>query len=84
MDKTLMLDFNTAYGHEPTADEQQTINDLLAVWAKLDTAAKKNPSLIRKGIVFGLGLAEGIRAGKIQIRKARAKRTGTKPEKSAE
>ena len=75
MDKYLVVDFNTAYGRELTAEEEQTVTDMLGVWGKLEASVAKSPALVKKGIVFGLGLAAGVQRGSIKMRKPRPKKT---------
>lgn len=65
--KSQVNNFNQAFSFEPTKEQAQLVSDMLAVWAKLDTAASKTPATLRKGILFGLGLAEGLAAGKISL-----------------
>lgn len=84
MDKYMVVDFNTAYGRELTAEEEQTVNDMLGVWGKLETSVSKNPALVRKGIVFGMGLAAGIQNGAIKLRKPRPKKVAKASETGME
>lgn len=72
MNKQAVKQFYEAYGYEPTESEKATVKDMLAVWAKMEKAAAKNPALLRKGIVFGLGLAFSLMAGNVQATKASA------------
>ena len=74
MDKSTVIAFNTAYAAEPTEAEKQLVNDLLSVWGKLEPAAKKNPALLRRGVLFGMALQSHIAAGKIALPEVRAKR----------
>ena len=83
MDRSLVIDFNRAYSTEATPEEKQLANDMLSVWAKLEPAAGKNPSLIRKGILYGMALQKAITAGQIRIRPVREKRQGTKADGQA-
>lgn len=81
MNKKQVLAFNQAYSYEPTAAESQLVTELLTVWGKLEPAASKNPALIRKGIVFGLGLAAALEAGTVALPPVRVKKTaGTRPQ----
>ena len=84
MDRRIVIDFNKAYGMEATPEERQLVTDLLTVWGKFETAAAKNPALIRKGILYGMALQKLIAAGEVSIRPLREKRQGTKPEAQAE
>lgn len=68
MNKEAVKVFYRAYGYEPTEQEKATVKDMLAVWAKLEKPASKNPALLRKGIVFGLGLAFSLLAENKQSR----------------
>ena len=80
MDRRVVIDFNTAYSYEPTPEEKQLIADLLTVWGKLEASAGKNPALIRKGIVFGMGIKAAMANGDIIPRPVREKKTEPKPE----
>ena len=84
MNKNTVMNFNRAFSYEPTAAESQLVNELLAVWGKLEPAAAKNPATIRKGIVFGMGLAAALAAGEISLPEVKKKtaRTNTKGEKT--
>lgn len=79
MNRNTVTSFNLAYSYEPTGEVTQLIGDLLTVWGKLEPAAAKNPALIRKGIIFGLGLAEAIQKGEIKPEPLRAKRAFKRP-----
>jgi len=83
MDRKLVLAFNTAYTADATAEEKQLVNDMLQVWGKLEPAAAKNPSIFRKGILFGLSMQKAITAGQITIPPVRAKRPATKQQEQA-
>lgn len=76
MNKTQVQNFNKAYSYEPTEQEAQLISDTLAVWQKLEPAAAKAPATIRKGIVFGLGLAAAVSRGEITLPTVKAKAAG--------
>ena len=69
MDKRIVMDFYQAFSFEPGASARTVIDDVITVWGKMDKSVGKNPALIRKGIVLGLGLAEGLRTGKIAPRR---------------
>ena len=84
MDRRIVIDFNKAYGMEATPEERQLVTDLLTVWGKFETAAAKNPALIRKGILYGMALQKLIAAGEVSFRPIRGKRQGPKPEDPAE
>ena len=73
MNKNTVMNFNRAFSYEPTAAESQLVNELLAVWGKLEPAAAKNPATIRKGIVFGMGLAAALTAGEITLQPVKSK-----------
>ena len=77
MNKKQILDFNRVYSYEPTAAENQLITDMISIWAKLEPAASKNPSAIRKGIVFGMGLMLAEQAGEILLPPIKKKASGT-------
>ena len=66
MNKEAVKVFYKAYGYEPTEQEKATVKDMLALWAKLEKSASRNPAILRKGIVFGLGLAFSLLAGNEQ------------------
>ena len=66
MNKQAVRVFNEAYGYEPTEKEKATVKDMLAVWGKMEKSASRNPALLRKGIVFGMGLALALLAGNEQ------------------
>ncbi len=68
MNKQTMLDFYRVFGHDPAKDAEPVIKDLMAAWSKFDKQVAKNPSLVRKGIQFGIALAEEMRAGRIKPR----------------
>lgn len=68
MNKEAVKVFYKAYGYEPTEMEKATVKDMLALWAKLEKSASKNPAILRKGIVFGLGLAFSLMAENKQSR----------------
>lgn len=76
MNKNTVMNFNRAFSYEPTAAESQLVNELLAVWGKLEPAAAKNPALLRKGVVFGMGLAAALAAGKITLPPVKEKTAG--------
>ena len=80
MNKQQVQSFNKAYSYEPTEQEAQLITDTLAVWAKLEPSAAKNPALLRKGAVFGLGLAAALAAGEITLPPVKKKPAGKKPQ----
>ncbi|GEM_PF-3389491 len=84
MDKGMVVAFNEAYATEVTAEEKQLVSDVLAVWGKLDATAAKNPALLRRGIVFGIGLQKSLTAGKIVLRPIRPKRQKRKTEQTGE
>lgn len=84
MDRTQVITFNLAYAAEATPEEKQLVNDMLSVWAKFETAAQKNPALLRKGILFGLALQKCIAAGTIIPKPAKRNRKETSPSGSAE
>ncbi len=84
MDKGMVVAFNEAYATEVTAEEKQLVSDVLAVWGKLDATAAKNPALLRRGIVFGIGLQKSLTAGKIVLRPVRPSRKRNKREPSGE
>ena len=84
MDRRNVIEFNAAYGYEPTPEERQLIENLLAVWGKLEKAAAKNPALIRKGILFGMGLQSALATGKIILRPVKEKTAGQKPKLQAD
>lgn len=63
MNKKAVKLFYEAYGYEPTEQEQATVKDMLAVWGKMEKTASRNPAILRKGIVFGMGLALSLLAG---------------------
>ena len=73
MNKNTVITFNRAFAFEPTKQEAQLINDMLAVWGKLDTTASRTPAAIRKGIIFGMGLASALAAGEIVLPEVREK-----------
>ena len=79
MNKTQVQNFNRAYSYDPTEKEAQLITDTLAVWAKLEPATAKNPALIRKGIIFGMGLAAALAAGEITLPQVKKKTARTNP-----
>lgn len=58
MNKKTVMKFYQAYGYEPSQETEKVIKDVLAVWAKTDKNVAKSPALLRKGVVFGLGLAK--------------------------
>ena len=68
MNKEAVKVFYKAYGYEPTEMEKATVKDMLALWAKLEKSASRNPAILRKGIVFGLGLAFSLMAENKQSR----------------
>jgi hypothetical protein len=68
MNKEAVKVFYKAYGYEPTEQEKATVKDMLALWAKLEKSASRNPAILRKGIVFGLGLAFSLMAENKQSR----------------
>ena len=74
MKKTQMNYFLTAYSHEATPGELSLIGDMMAVWAKLDPTARKNPAIYRRGILFGMALQQAITAGKVMLPEAKTKR----------
>ena len=74
MDKRTVIAFNQAYATEPAERELQFVNDLLTVWGKLEPTAGKNPSIYRRGVLFGMALQKGIDAGKIPLPEAKPKR----------
>lgn len=76
MNKKQVISFNQAYSYEPTEQEAQLVNDMLAVWGKLEPAAAKSPATIRKGIVFGLGLAKAVSRGEIVLPPVKKKAAG--------
>lgn len=80
----MVVAFNEAYATEVTAEEKQLVSDVLAVWGKLDATAAKNPALLRRGIVFGIGLQKSLTAGKIVLRPIRPKRQKRKTEQTGE
>ena len=84
MNKNTVISFNKAFAFEPTKQEAQLVSDMLLVWGKLEPAAAKNPALIRKGVVFGMGLAKALAAGEISLPEVKKKtaRTNTKGEKT--
>lgn len=84
MDRRIVINFNKAYSMEATPEERQLVTDLLTVWSKFETAAAKNPALIRKGILYGMALQKLIAAGEVSFRPVRGKRQGPKPEAPAE
>lgn len=74
MDKRTVIAFNQAYATEPAERELQFVNDLLTVWGKLEPNAGKNPSIYRRGVLFGMALQKGIDAGIISLPEAKPKR----------
>lgn len=58
MNKKTVMTFYQAYGYEPNKETEQVIKDVLAVWAKTDKHVAKSPALLKKGVVFGMGLAK--------------------------
>lgn len=75
MDRSLVVDFNTAFIGEATAEEKQLINELVNVWGKIDLTVAKNPAIFRRGILFGMSMQKAIARGKISLRPVREKRT---------
>lgn len=73
MNKNTVISFNKAFAFEPTKQEAQLVSDMLLVWGKLEPAAAKNPATIRKGIVFGMGLAAALAAGEISLQPVKSK-----------
>ena len=73
MNKTTVVSFNVAYSKEASQDEKQFVNELLSVWGKVEPAVAKNPSLMRKGIVFGMNLQKAIAEGVVTMPTPRAK-----------
>lgn len=73
MNKNTVITFNKAFAFEPTKQEAQLINDMLAVWGKLEPNVGKTPATIRKGIIFGMGLASALAAGEIVLPEVREK-----------
>ena len=69
MDKRIVMDFYLAFAYDADSQTKAIIEDVLAAWCKMDRGVSKNPALVRKGIVFGIGLAEGLRSGKIRQRR---------------
>ena len=67
MNKKQVLDFNRALSYEPTAGEDLLISNMLAVWGRLEPATRKNPSAVRKGILFGMGLMQAVMTGDISL-----------------
>lgn len=67
MNKNTVINFNRAYSYSPTAEEKQLITELLSVWGKLEPSVGKTPATIRKGILFGMGLAAALAAGEIVL-----------------
>lgn len=67
MNKKQVLDFNRALCYEPTAGEDLLISNMLAVWGKLEPVDSRNPSAIRKGILFGMGLMQAVMTGDISL-----------------
>ena len=84
MKRTQVTNFNTAYSYEPSSEMKQLIDDLLTVWGKLEPAAAKNPALIRKGVIFGLGLAKAVQRGQITPEPLRGKRITRRAAKQTE
>lgn len=68
MNKTQITNFNKAYSHEATPGELSLIGDMMAVWGKLEPGVTKTPTAIRKGIVFGMGLAAALYRGEIILK----------------
>lgn len=75
MNKKQVLDFNRAFSYEPTAGEGLLISNMMAVWGKLEPATRKNPSAIRKGILFGMGLMQAVITGEISLPPVKKKTT---------
>lgn len=80
MDKRTVIAFNTAYATEPTETELQFVNELLAIWGKLEPNAGKNPSIYRRGVLFGMALQKAITAGNISLPAIRQKRKAERRE----
>lgn len=78
MNKNTVVSFNKAYSFEATEQEAQLVNEMLLVWGKLESSVGKTPAAIRKGILFGMGLARALAAGEIVAPPVRAKRPGKK------
>jgi hypothetical protein len=74
MDKKTVIAFNVCYAAVTTEAQKQLVNDLLFIWGKLEPAAKKNPALLRRGVLFGMALQSHIEAGNIALPEVRAKR----------
>ena len=74
MDRRTVIAFNVAYASEPTEQERQLVNELLTVWGRFEPAAAKSPAIYRKGIFFGMALAQAIAAGKVFLPEVKAKR----------
>ena len=66
MNKKRVLEFYTAFGYEPTPAQAELLKDMLNIWGRFEKSAAKNPALLRKGILFGMGLAFSLMAGKTQ------------------
>ncbi len=73
MEKNLVVDFYKVYSHDAERETEQTVNDLMAVWARLDKTVAKNPSVIRKGISFGMALAKCLADGSVKIHQPKKK-----------
>ena len=68
MKKQIVLDFYRVFGYEPTDEVKNLINELLGVWGKFDKQVAKNPALVRKSVLFGIGLSEEMLEGNIKPR----------------
>lgn len=79
MNKSTVIAFNRAYAVNATPEETQLVNDMLTVWGKFDQVAAKNPSMFRKGILFGIALQKSIVSGEIVLPEVRASRVKKKP-----
>lgn len=84
MDRSLVVDFNTAYVEEATPEEEQLVNELVKVWGKIDLSVAKNPAIFRRGILFGMSMQKAIARGKISLRPIREKRTKNTTVKTTE
>lgn len=80
MNKNTVVSFNKAYAFEPSERQAQLISDMLAVWGKLEPSVSKTPSAIRKGIIFGMGLASALAAGEIVLPEVKEKTARKKPQ----
>lgn len=72
MKKSLFLKFSKVYEYTPDRATLQLVNEMQRCFVIADPISAKHPSVLKYGIIFGLGLQRAIQRGEIKVERPQA------------